>query len=51
MTRKVLFVDDDAANGLAEGDSELRQIVGSDIIFGDNSSQGGGVKDTWVLAE
>jgi len=35
-------VDGNDATGLAEGDSELRQIVGSDIIFGDNSNQGSG---------
>lgn len=43
-TTSPLNVDDIAATGLEEGDSELRQIVGSDIIFGDNTNQGlGGV--------
>jgi len=41
-TTSPLNVDDDPATGLAEGDSELRQIVGSDVIFGNNSNQGSG---------
>ena len=43
-TTSPLNVDGDATTGLAQGDSELRQIVGSDIIFGNNTNQGlGGV--------
>ena len=42
LTTNPVFTDSTVATGLAGGDSELRQIVGSDIIFGDNSSQGSG---------
>jgi len=35
-------VDGNEATGLAEGDSELRQIIGSDIVFGSNANQGSG---------
>ena len=41
-TTSPLNVDGNGATGLAQGDSELRQIVGSDIIFGDNTNQGAG---------
>lgn len=37
-----VFVDGTTSTGLAAGDSLLRQVVGSDIIFGDNTSQGAG---------
>lgn len=37
-----VFVDGTTGTGLAAGDSLLRQIVGSDIIFGDNTNQGSG---------
>ena len=36
------YTDTNGATGLAGGDSQLRQVVGSDILIGDNTNQGSG---------